>query len=146
MGSQHDLNKLLAARSGALSSLLTASGQHAALLAEVRSRLPAELAAALHGAVLEDGCLRLAVTSGAWAGRLRYLAPQLGRELAQLAAGRVESVQVRVAVDAHPAPPARPPAPRPLSAASRAHLASVAETTDQPRLAAALRALARNGD
>lgn len=142
MGSAQYLHKLLAG-GGSLSPLLTASRRHAAVLAEVRARLPAELAAAVHSAVVDAGRLRLGVTSSVWAARVRYLAPRLSRDLADLAAGPVASVEVYVATAPDDRPRAAAQAPAPLSAASRQHLESVAAASDDPRLAAALRALSR---
>ena len=143
MGSPQYLHKLFAG--GALSPLLTASHHHAATLAEVRARLPAELAAAVQCAVVESGCLRLGMRSSAWAARVRYLAPRLSRELSNLAAGSVATVEVHVAAAPDDRPSAPALSPTPMSAASRAHLESVAAASDDQRLAAALRALSRRG-
>ena len=143
MGSPQYLHKLLTG-AGSLSPLLVASRHHAAVLAEVRARLPAELAAAVQCAGVEAACLRLGMSSSVWAARVRYLAPRLARDLSDLSAGPVATVEVYVAAapDGRQALPARAPAP--LSAASRAHLEAVAAATDDPRLAAALRALSRS--
>lgn len=143
MGSPQYLHKLLAG-AGSLSPLLALSRHHAAVLAEVRARLPAELAAAVHCAAVDAGCLRLGMSSSVWAARVRYLAPRLARDLSDLSAGPVASVEVHVVVapDGRGSPPAQAPAP--MSAASRAHLEAVAAATDDPRLAAALRSLSRS--
>jgi hypothetical protein len=143
MGSPQYLHKLLAG-AGSLSPLLAASRHHAAVLAEVRARLPAELAAALHCATVDAGRLRLGMSSSVWAARVRYLAPRLARELSDLSVGPVASVEAYVvaAPDGRGSLPAQTPAP--LSAASRAHLEAVAAATENPRLAAALRALSRS--
>ena len=146
MGSQQHLHKLLAAAGGPLAQLLHASQEHARLLAQLRQRLPADLAAALRSATLDRGHLRLGVSGSAWATRLRFMAPQLCRQLADWPYGPVEAVQVHVAAPTGAAPSGAPPAPVPLSSASREHLETVARTTTDPRLAAALRALAGNGE
>ena len=144
MGDPQYLHKLLAG-GGSLSPLVTASRQHAALLAELRARLPAELAAAVQCAVMQAGRLRLGMASSAWAARIRYLAPRLSRELADLFPGTVVTVEGYVAQAPDGRSPAPAPAPAPLSAASRRHLEAVAAASDDPRLAAALRALSRRG-
>lgn len=144
MGSQQHLHKLLAAAGGPLAQLLYASQKHATLLAQLRERLPDDLAAALRSAALDRGCLRLGVVGGAWATRLRFLAPQLQRRLEDWSYGPVETVEVRVTVPAGSGPSIAPTAPMPLSSASREHLEAVAQSAADPRLAAALRSLARS--
>lgn len=143
MGSAQYLHKLLAV-GGSLSPLLTASRHHAAVLAEVRTRLPADLAAAVHCAAVDSGCLRLGMSSSVWAARVRYLAPRLARELSDLSAGPVATVEAYVSAAPDGRQTAPPQAPAPLSAASREHLEAVAAATDNPRLAEALRALSRS--
>ncbi|MDD3651942.1 DciA family protein [Immundisolibacter sp.] len=149
MGSQQHLHKLLTAAGGPLAQLLQTSRERDLLLAEVRRYLPAELAAAVHSAALEDGCLRLGVSGGVWAARLRFLAPQLRQRLAAPSAGwsrgMVQAVEVHVTAPATTAAAPAPAAPRVLSAASRRHLRAVADGVADARLAAALRALADSG-
>lgn len=145
MGSQQYLHKLLVAAGGPLAQLLHASQQHAALLAQLRQRLPADLAMALHSAALDRGCLRLGVTGSAWAARLRFMSPQLCRRLGDWPYGPVERVEVHVAALTGAASSTAPAAPVPLSSASREHLEAVARSAADPRLAAALRSLARCG-
>lgn len=146
MGSQQHLHKLLAAAGGPLAQLLHASEEHARLLAQLRQRLPPDLAAALRSAALDRGRLRLGVSGSAWATRLRFMAPQLCRQLADWPYGPVEAVQVHVAAPTGAAASGAPPLPVPLSSASREHLETVAKTTADPRLAAALRALASSSE
>lgn len=143
MGSREYLHKLLAARTGALPALMAEGERRAAVLAQVRARLPAELAATVHSAAVDGHCLRLGVPSSAWAARLRFMAPRLCRDLADLSAGSVDTVDVYVAMAPDERRSVPTPAPIPLSDASREHLESVAAATDNPRLAAALRALSR---
>ncbi len=146
MGSQQHLHKLLATAGGPLAQLLHASQQHATLLAQIRQRLPSELAAALHSAALDRGCLRLGVTGSAWATRVRFMAPQLCQQLADWPYGPVQTVEAHVAAPTGIAPSTTPTTPAPLSSASRAHLEAVAQTVADPRLAAALRSLAHSGE
>lgn len=144
MGSQPHLHKLLAAAGGPLAQLLHASQKQGALLAQLRERLPDDLAAALRSASLDRGCLRLGVAGGAWATRLRFLVPQLQRRLEGWPHGPVETIDVRVSVPAGVGPSIAQAAPAPLSDASREHLEAVAQSAVDPRLAAALRSLARS--
>lgn len=146
MGSQLHLHKLLKRQDGPLGQLLYMSRARETLRAAVCALLPPELAATVRSAAFEDGCLRLGVAGSAWAARLRFLAPQVRRRLAAPGAdwtwGAVESVEIHVAAPVQSEIPARPDAPRPLSAASRQHLLAIARDTSSPALAAALRALA----
>jgi hypothetical protein len=144
MGSQQHLHKLLAAAGGPLAQLLHASQKQEALLAQLRQRLPHDLAAALRSASLDRGCLRLGVAGSAWATRLRFLAPQLLRRLEGWPHGPVETIEVRVSVPAGAGPSIAQAVPAPLSDASREHLEAVAQSAADPRLAAALRSLARS--
>jgi hypothetical protein len=149
MGSQHHLHKLLTSPGGPLGQLARASREHELVRNAVRRLLPSELAAALHGAVVDDACLRLGVSAGVWAARLRFLAPQLRRRLIESPDwpwGAVETIEVHVAAPATPSAPVAPTLPQPLSAASRDHLRAVARATADPRLAAALHALAGAAD
>lgn len=146
MGSQQYLHNLLASSGGPLAQLLGVSRQRADLLSQIRQCLPSELAASLYSAALDRGCLRLAVKGGAWAGRLRFMAPQLCRQLADLPSGPVERVEVHVAAAVGGDLLATAVVPVPLSDASRAHIESVANASGDPRLAAALRALSRSGE
>lgn len=141
MGSEPHLHKLLAAPDGALAQLLADGRRQQQLLDQVRQRLPGELADAVASAGIADGALHLGVTSGAWASRLRFLAPQLRRQLGQ----PLNEVCVHVLACATPPPAAAAPTVQPLSSASRAHLQAVADATADPRLAGALRALADAG-
>lgn len=145
MGSAQNLHKLLASRSGPLAALLDATQQHAALLTQIKNCLPVELAAVVLSAVHSNGCLRLGVSSSAWASRLRFMAPQIRAWLADWPHDPVTSIEVHVLMAAHPSSPRAALAPRSISPANRAHLEAVAQTSTDPRLAAALRALAQSG-
>jgi hypothetical protein len=145
MGSEPHLHKLLAAPDGALAQLLADGRRQQQLLAQVRQRLPGELADAVASAGIADGALHLGVTSGAWASRLRFLAPQLRRQLGDRLGQPLNEVCVHVLACVTPPPAAAAPTVQPLSSASRAHLQAVADATADPRLAGALRALADAG-
>ncbi|MGK2941859.1 MAG: DciA family protein [Immundisolibacter sp.] len=145
MGSQEHLHKLLAARNGPLAALLHASQQHAALAAQIKRCLPPEVAAVVHSAVLNHGCLSLGVSNSAWASRLRFMAPQIRAWLAGWPHDEVTAIEVHVLVATQPAPATAADTPRSISASTRAHLEAVAQTSTDPRLAAALRALAQSG-
>lgn len=113
------------------------------VLAALRRALPADLAAHLSAAHLRDATLIVVADGPAWATRLRFLEPELKAALD----ARTRRVVRRVTVRVGP-PPAAPRAPgpkpsRPLSAAARAALEAGAEQVTDPRLAAALRRLAR---
>lgn len=145
MGSEPHLNKLLAAPGGALAQLLADGRRQEQLLAQVRQHLPGELADAVASAGIADGALHLGVTSGAWASRLRFLAPQLRRQLGDRLDRPLDEVRVHVLACVSPPPAVEPATVRPLSDASRAHLQAVANATADPRLAQALRTLADAG-
>ncbi|GAB4356081.1 MAG: hypothetical protein Kow0073_13480 [Immundisolibacter sp.] len=91
---------------------------------------------------IADGVLRLGVTSGAWASRLRFLAPQLRHQIGDALGQSLNAVCVHVLACVTPPPAMAPPTVRPLSPTSRAHLRAVASVTADPRLAKALWTLA----
>jgi hypothetical protein len=68
---------------GHLAQLKRSLERQQMLLAQVRKSLPPPLDKQLLGATLNDGRLSLWVDSPAWASRLRYMAPQLLRQLRQ---------------------------------------------------------------
>ena len=89
------IQNLLSA-SGTLAQLQKALVQQQQLLREIRSLLPAPLDLQLKAAVLNGRVLTLLVSSPVWASRLRYLAPQLLRQLGQQGL-LVEQVRPRIA-------------------------------------------------
>lgn len=92
----------------------------------------------------DDFTLSLHAANAAWATRLRYMEPVLCRALAQRLRLQVDRVQVRVR-PVHLGPFSTPRRPRPLSAASRRHIAQTARFIEDPGLAEALRRLAAAG-
>jgi hypothetical protein len=113
------------------------------VLAALRRALPADLAVHLSAAHLRDATLIVVADGPAWATRLRFLEPELKAALDARTRRVVRRVAVRVGP---PVPAPRAPAPaasRPLSAAARAALESGAAGVTDPKLAAALRRLAR---
>jgi len=115
------------------------------VLAALRRALPADLAAHLSAAHLRDATLIVVADGPAWATRLRFLEPELKAALD----ARTRRVVRRVAVQVGPptatlrSAPATPPPSRPLSAAAREALEAGAAKVADPKLAAALRRLAR---
>jgi hypothetical protein len=113
------------------------------VLAALRRALPADLATHLSAAHLRDATLIVVADGPAWATRLRFLEPELKAALD----ARTRRIVRRVAVRVGP-PPIAPRAPgpkpsRPLSEAARAALEAGALKVTDPKLAAALRRLAR---
>jgi hypothetical protein len=113
------------------------------ILAALRRALPADLAAHLGAAHLRDATLIVVADGPAWATRLRFLEPELKAALDARTRRVVRRVAVRVGPPVSAPRASAPPASRPLSAAARAALESGAAGVTDPKLAAALRRLAR---
>jgi hypothetical protein len=113
------------------------------VLAALRRALPADLAAHLSAAHLRDATLIVVADGPAWATRLRFLEPELKAALDARTRRVVRRITVRVGPPPPPPRPAAPPPARPLSAAARAALEAGAAEVSDPKLAAALRRLAR---
>ncbi len=110
---------------------------------QVLACLPEDLAANCHVAGVRDGCLRLFVDSAAWAARLRFHEPLLIKALARSGGQEIRKVQVRVSPREQPRPlPARKLT---LSAENVKVLEQTARAVEDPRLAEALRRIARRG-
>ena len=138
------VSKLLA-RDGRLQSLLRRAEAVESLNALVRGHLAAPLDQHCRVANLKNGVLTLQTESPAWAARLRYTVPQL---LAALRADpRLESAftTIRVSVVPQQVRRDRPGRRASLSSRSADSLRAAAEGMSDPRLAAALRRLARRG-
>ncbi|MES1940370.1 hypothetical protein T5B8_09009 [Salinisphaera sp. T5B8] len=88
--------------------------------------------------------LRLHVTNGGWATRLRYMQPAIIQALAQRMRVHVDDLQIRVRPD-NPDRQAATARPRPISAANRAHITQIAAYVTDASLADALARLARSG-
>ncbi|HHO69231.1 MAG TPA: DUF721 domain-containing protein [Gammaproteobacteria bacterium] len=124
---------------GPAARLLARARSLASLQDRVRQLLPEPLGAHCTVLNLRRGTLSLSADSPAWAARLRFLAPQL---LRQLGTDRIRELRVRV----HPQVESgarRPPARRArLSAGAGELVARTAEGIDHPALRTALRRLA----
>ena len=79
-----------------LSQLATRSKVRATVLEQVRSALPASLAAAVVSAGLEQGQLTIGVASAAWASRIRYLSSAARRRLQEHTGADLAKLRVRV--------------------------------------------------
>jgi hypothetical protein len=132
--------------SGTLSSgFLAAVRRDAELLTAVRRSLPAPLDRHCLHTTVDKGILILTTDSPSWASRLRFLAPEL---LKELAGGKVsvESCRIRVQPVAGPggASQGKRSEAR-LSPAAANHLREAATGMDDPELAEAFRRLAEAG-
>lgn len=87
--------------------------------------------------------LRLHVSNGAWATRLRYMQPAIIQALAQRMRLHVVNVDVKVRPDPHP--PAVPAPARLISDAARVHIRRTAHYIEGRELAEALERLAGAG-
>lgn len=124
---------------GPAASLLARARSLASLQDRIRRLLPEPLGAHCTVSNLRRGTLSLTADSPAWAARLRFLAPQLQR---QLGSDRIRTVRVRVrpAADApRPGPPARRAR---LSAGAGELVERTAARIEHPALRTALRRLA----
>jgi hypothetical protein len=129
--------------SDAVSALLEELSRREALLARLRSLLPAAVGRHCTQATIEDGRLTLCCDSPAWVDRLRFLAPEL---LAALAAegAAVRECRVRALPDPtqssdQAASTSQPGAARPEAAAA---VARAADALGASPLAESLRRLA----
>lgn len=119
----------------------------ARFLARIRASLleilPAQAAEHIQIAAYDDYRLRLHVTNGGWATRLRYMEPAIVQALAQRMRLHVQDVQIKVRPPLVTPPPAR--RARPMSDGSRAHIRQVAGYVTDAGLADALARLAAAG-
>ena len=106
--------------------------------------LPVEAGPHVYVAAYDHYRLRLHVSHGSWATRLRYMEPAIAQALAQRMRLHIESVDVKVrSTGLDFARPAR--ARRVLSSNSREHIRRVAAYTRDAALAEALTRLAEAG-
>jgi hypothetical protein len=91
------VRELLTSGAGKLEELKRRLATRYTVLTGVQSALPAQLAAELISAGLEDGQLTLGASSAAWASRLRYVIEPLKPALAALLDAEISVVKVRVA-------------------------------------------------
>ncbi|HEB98439.1 MAG TPA: DUF721 domain-containing protein [Thiotrichales bacterium] len=107
----------------------------------LRKLLPAELADHARVGQLKAKCLIIYADSPAWAARLRFLAPQLVKQLRETGAVKPATIQIRVLPGTErPQPPRRQAS---LSEDSRRLIEQTARGIDDEKLASALRRLAR---
>jgi hypothetical protein len=105
--------------------------------------LPEAAAPHVHVAAYEGYRLRLHVTHGGWATRLRYMQPAIVQALAQRMRLNIEGVDIKVRPD--PTPAAPPAVARVISERTRAHLRQTAHYIGDRDLATALERLAAAG-
>jgi hypothetical protein len=88
------INELLEA--GRLKGLQTRSRERRDVLTQVRAALPSELKKTVLTAGIEEGCLTVGVSAGAWASRLRYRSQALRESVAQALGREILSVRIKV--------------------------------------------------
>ncbi|MET0051473.1 MAG: DciA family protein [Candidatus Thiodiazotropha sp.] len=138
----HRLNDELNKRSH-LRKLGQRLAQYEALLEHVRASLTAPVDQQVKAAVMHNGCLTLFAESPAWASRLRYMAPQLQRNLAARAIP-VTRVEVRISPAALAVRQASGRHAEPMSEHSSESLRLTAETLADEGLKQALLRLSRH--
>lgn len=128
---------------GLLAQLKRELAQQQSLLEQVRASVPSPLSEQLLSAVLSGRTLTLLVHSPVWASRLRYLAPQLLRQLRQQGLA-VEQIRPRIvpAQDAKRQTQGRQPVA--LSPHSAESLRQAADALKPGPLREALRRLSRH--
>ena len=113
------------------------------LEARLRELLPAELANRVKPGQVKGKCLILYTDSPAWAARLRFLAPQLVKQIGDACTMKPATIQVKV-LPTSPPPSSSPRRRSPgLSDGTRRLIEQVAGGISDEKLAAALRRLAR---
>lgn len=130
------------ARQGTLAQLRQQLKAQETLTEEVRKLLPAPLNQQLQGAVINARRLTLLVNSPVWASRLRYLAPQLQRQLHQNGLA-VDQIVPRIVPERGKAPTRRHARARPLSAQNAELLRQTAESLEPGPLQEAMLRLSR---
>lgn len=135
------------------SLLHTATPDMAALIARARfldrmraailTILPESAAPHVRVAAYEHYRLRLHVSNGGWATRLRYMQPAIVQALARHMRVHIEAVEIKVRPGVNTTPPTVNP--RFMSMQTRAHLRQTARYIDDAALAEALDRLSRAG-
>jgi hypothetical protein len=136
------IQKLLKAQ-GPLAQLKKQLAQQQTLLEQVRANLPSPLNEQLFSAVLNSRTLTLLVHSPVWASRLRYLAPQLLRQLRQQGL-MVEQIRPRIVPAQGSRQPIQARKPAALSPNSAETLRQAADALDPGPLREALQRLSRH--
>lgn len=135
--------RLLSSRGASTLSRLRQEGEALQRLeTRLRQLLPAELADHARVGQLKGKCLILYADSPAWAARLRFLAPQLVKQLGEKGAVKSATIRVKVLPTAAHPQPTRRRQPR-LSEDTRRLIEQTARGIDDEKLASALRRLAR---
>jgi hypothetical protein len=129
---------------GPLAQLKRQLSAQQALASQVAKLLPSPLNEQLQGAVLSGRRLALLVNSPVWASRLRYLAPQLARQLRQRGLP-VEQVVPRIVPEERKTTSGRPSRSISLSKKNAQMLRQTAESLESGPLQDALRRLSRHG-
>ncbi len=142
MAKPRPIKQLLA--TGTVPDLIAHARQLQSLSTALRRCLPADAASHVQVVHWSDGQLTVQVDSTAWATRLRYLSPQLLRQLQQLPEFTAAH---RIALNIAPAatPAVTIAQPFHLSPAGARIIDANAETIADPQLRAALKRLARHG-
>ncbi len=125
-----------------IAGYVTAIERHTQLLREIRALLPPPLDEHCLHAHLDAGVLTLLTDSPVWSSRLRFFTPELERHLTPR---HGSIVACRIRVRPQTSVPSPKPANHKLSANTARHLIEVASGIEDPRLAAALRRLAKAG-
>ena len=105
--------------------------------------LPEAAGAHVRVAAYDNYRLRLHVTHGGWATRLRYMQPSIAQALAQRMRLHIEQVEIKVRPNPNPVAPA--PVPRFMSDTARTHIRRSARYIEDSELAGALERLAAAG-
>lgn len=132
-------------KAGVLQPLMQKAHSLARLDQRVGALLPASIKGHCRVANMRDTALVLLVDSAAWATRLRYLAPDLCRQLQAGELPHLTRVEVRISPPQTQAQPKSPARRLRLHAEAAAAIADAAQAIEDPLLKAALRRLSRHG-
>ena len=135
------VQKLLS-KQGTLTQLKRQLKAQQSLTEQIRKCLPAPLDEQLQGAVLSGRRLALLVNSPVWASRIRYLAPQLLRQLRQQGLV-VDQIVPRILLEQGKPRTKRHARARPLSAENAEILRQTADSLEPGPLQEAMRRLSR---
>jgi hypothetical protein len=127
-----------------LNQLITQLSTQKVLLNQLRQLLPSPLDAQLKAAILQQGSLTLFVSSPVWASRLRYLLPQLQKQLNERDI-HLKKVRTSILPNESTKPvKTKKPDPPTLSQSAAQHIRETAKTISDPSLKAALVRLGRH--
>ncbi|MCK5639280.1 MAG: DUF721 domain-containing protein [Gammaproteobacteria bacterium] len=139
----HTIYKLLEDRNSSYSMLVRHATELASLNLQLQKHLPASLGKHCQLANYRSNTLVIQSESAAWASKLRYLLPQLRRELKQYTSfSGLKDIHIKVASTA--TAPAEKPSPPRLSKQSAQLLEQAAASMSDPELGKALAQLARH--